>query len=422
MSSLGWCTLLINAIDRVEKRDKVFEKIANTLLMLYAVSIYIWSDDENMVIYSTLLCLASMVFMLLVVVPRRHIVISRPMAYLLLFDAYCIASILWAREPWRAQTMALRTLPLLTIFAIILYNYIDEIDGKDLLVRAIYVAGIGLAIYTIYMQGGLGGYLQLLNAGARVGDNVNNVNTIGLGTGIAVIIAFYYVIFRKKLYHLVPLALCGFVALGTGSNKALVITALGCFLVLLFYAYITNNIFTLLKIVAVFVVAGSAFIALLRLPMFETINDRFNGMINAYLGVGEINGSAKIRDYLVQVGMQQFVQTPLFGIGINNGATVALQAVGYDYYLHNNYVELLVDCGIVGTFFFYGAIASSLLKVISGLKEGGPVFALAAIILLAWLIIQYGYVCYYSKPSYLYIALAAAVAFPSAADCKKTTA
>ena len=403
-----------------EKRDRMFEKIANILLVLYAISIYIWSDDGGMVIYSTLLCFASMAFMLIVVLPRRHIVISRPMAYLLLFDAYCIASILWAREPWRAETIALRTLPLLTVFAIILYNYIVEIDGKKLLVDAIYIAGIVLGIYTIAMQGGIDGYLQLLNSGVRVGENVNNVNTIGLGTGISVIIAFYYVMFHKKVYHLAPLALCGFVALGTGSNKALIVMALGCFLVLLFYAYVTNNIFTLLKALGVFVIVAAAFVALFQLPMFETINTRFEGMINAYLGVGKIDNSARIRDYLVQAGLQQFAKTPLFGIGINNGATVALQAVGYDYYLHNNYVELLVDCGVIGTFFFYGAIASSLFKVVKELKKGGPVFALVAIILLAWLIIQYGYVCYYSKTSYLYIALAAAVAFPIASERKKT--
>ena len=394
----------------------MFEKIANILIVLYAISIYIWSDDESMVVYSTLLCFASMAFMLIVALPRRHIVISRPIAYLILFDVYCLASILWAREPARAETMALRTLPLLTVYALILYNYIVEINGEKLLVGAIYLAGIVLSIYTITMQGGIGGYLQLLNSGMRVGDNVNNVNVIGLGTGISVIIAFYYVMFHRKIYHLVSLALCGFVALGTGSNKALVIMALGCFLVLVFYAYVTNNIFTLLKALAALIAVSVAFIALLQLPMFETINTRFEGMVNAYLGVGKIDGSARIRDYLVQVGLRQFAKTPFFGIGINNGATVALQAVGHDYYLHNNYVELLVDCGVVGTFFFYGAILSSLLKVLKELKKGSPVFALVAIVLLAWLIIQYGYVCYYSKTSYLYIALAAAVAFPISSE------
>ena len=142
-------------------------------------------------------------------------------------------------------------------------------------------------------------------------------------------------------------------------------------------------------------------------------------MVNAYLGVGQVNHSAKIRNYLVQVGLQQFAQTPLFGIGINNGATVALQAVGKDYYLHNNYVELLVDCGVTGTFLFYGAIVSSLIGVIKNLKSGSPIYALVAIVIVAWLIIQYGYVCYYSKPAYLYIALAAVIAFPSPSKCKK---
>ena len=399
--------------------DKVFERIANILLVLYAASIYIWSDDEKMVLFSTLLCFATMAFMLLVILPRRHIYLCQSLIFLLLFDAYCIVSVLWAREPARAVVIAFRTLPILTLFAIVLYNYIDEVDGRDCLIDAIYIAGIILALYTIFMQGGLSGYFQLMSSGVRVGDNVNNVNTIGLGTGISVIIAFYYTVFHNRYYHLASLVLCGFVALGTGSNKALIIMVLGCLLCLLFYAYANDNVFTFLKALAFLFIAVVVFVSVIQLPMFKTINERFTGAVNAYLGKGEIDSSAQIRAALVQAGLRQFMKTPLFGIGINNGATVALEAVRKNYYLHNNYIELLVDCGVIGTLLFYSSFVSSLFVAVKNLKKGSSRYALVVIIIFAWMIIQYGYVCYYSKDTYLYIVLAASVAFPAPYTCKR---
>lgn len=396
------------------------EKLANVLLALYAISIYIWSDNENMVRYSTLLCLAAMAIMLLVFLPERYFVIARPFAYLLIFNAICIVSILWASSVSKASTMALRTLPLLTLFALILFNYLDHIrNGKKVLISCIYIAGIALAVYTIYMQGGLGGYLAQLNSGNRVGGNVNNVNTIGLGTSISAIIAMYYIIFKRRRYDALALILCGFVALGTGSNKALVVMVLGCFLLLLFYAYVNNNVSAFFKAAGLTAAAICAFILLLQLPMFETINTRFTGMISAYLGSGEADHSAQIRNELVKAGLAQFVQTPLLGIGINNGSVVAMASVGYDYYLHNNYVELLVDVGAVGTFFFYAAVLSSLYKLAKSLRYCGAEAVVVIVVMLAWLVIQWGFVCYYSKIAYLYIVLAALFAWPAGEIAKK---
>lgn len=398
---------------RIESRRLFFSRVANALLALYAASIYIWSDNEDMVLYSALLCLASMVCMLYVVVTRRDFYIPKAFFFLIAFNVLCVLSMLWAVRLDKAMAMAVRTLPLLTLFALVLYNYIDEIKDPRVLIGSIYIAGIVLALYTIYMQGGLGGYLNQLGLGERVGENVNNVNAIGLGTGISAIIAFYYVISKRRLAHLLALFLCGFVALGTGSNKALVVMALGCFLILLFDAISSGSVLSLVKLIIGITVIVAAFMLLLQLPMFETINQRFTGMINAYMGNGRIDGSARIRNVLVKAGLAQFVQAPVFGIGINNGSVVAMKAVGHDYYLHNNYVELLVDVGVVGTALFYALPLVALVVCLKKVKQGDAEAVLVVAIMLAWLIIQWGYVSYYGKPTYLYFALFAVVALPA---------
>lgn len=398
--------------DAVDSRRLFFSKAANALLVLYASSIYVWSDDEGMVVYSTLLCLASMGCMLYVVVTRRDFYVPKPFFFLIAFNMLCIVSMLWAVRFDRAMTMAVRTLPLLIVFALILYNYIDEIKDPRVLIDSIYIAGIVLALYTIYMQGGLGGYMGQLASGERVGGNVNNVNTIGLGTGISAIIAFYYTVTKKKPIHILALVLCGFVALGTGSNKALVVMALGCLLILVIDAVSSGSILSLVKLALGVTAIIAVFVLLLQLPMFETINQRFTGMLNAYAGNGTIDHSAYIRNLLVKAGLAQLAQTPALGIGINNGSVVAMKAVGHDYYLHNNYVELLVDVGVVGTLLFYALPLAALVTCLKRVKQGDVEAVLVVAIMLAWLVIQWGYVAYYAKPTYLYLALFAVVAFP----------
>ena len=357
--------------------------------------------------------MASMVVMLYVIMTIRPLYIPNALFPLILFNIVCVLSILWATEVDKAVTMATRTLPLLTIFALITYNYVDAIGDSAALIRAIYIAGIVLALYTITMQGGLSGYVEQLSSGERVGGNVNNVNTIGLSTGTSAIIAFYYIVSKRRPLHLVCLALCVFVALGTGSNKALVVLVLGCIFFLLCISISSGNVFSFVKLIIGAVVALLVFIALLQLPMFETISTRFQGLINSYMGSGQTDSSAMTRNALVEAGIAQVSKTPLLGIGINNGGVVAMQAVGHDYYLHNNYIELLVDVGIVGTTLFYALPAASLFVCLHKVRKGDSEAVLVTAILLTWLIVQWGYVAYYNKPTYLYLALFAAVAFPS---------
>ncbi len=390
---------------------RVFERLADVCLAAYILTIYIWSDGEDTVRYSTLLCLASMVFMLLALLPRYALIVTPPVACMFLFVGFCVASVLWARDPGRSLTMALRTLPLLAIFGFTLYNYAVWLRKVPLIFNLVYAAGVVLAVYTVFNEGGPGAYVRLLFDGVRAGTEVNNVNTIGLAAGVSALIAFGYVYRCRKWAHIVPFALCVFVALGTGSNKAVVLIVAGCVLILALAAYQNGTLWAFLKVV--FAVAALALVVwfLLQLPIFATISHRIEGTVNAFLGQGRVDGSASTRIELSVAGIEQFAKTPLLGIGINNGALVALDAVGHDYYLHNNYVELLVGVGVVGTALFYAMFLLPMRKMVRGMKKSGWMIAVVVAILLGWLFIQVGAVCYYSKITYVYFALAAAMAY-----------
>lgn len=383
------------------------------LLTVYITSVYVWSESAYTVGYSNALCIVVIVAMLAYIVLKRwDLRIIRPLVYVFVFDVFCVVSILWASDPSLSVKMAFKTLPLLSVFCFVLWNFIVASNRQESLIFSIYVSGLILAVYTVYMQGGLGGYLALLSGGARVGGNVANVNTIGMAAGFSSFIAFYYLIFKKKPIHLIGLATCVVVALGTGSNKALVVIFTGCFVLLVLHSVQQGTIFALVKMLLYCVIVGAVFVALLQLPMFETVNDRFAKLVATFTGSGETEESALRRMLMIHAGFEQFLKTPFIGIGINNGSIVALESAGINAYLHNNFIELLVDCGLIGTILFYLSSFSSLKRMIDHVRGGSSTDLLVVVILVSWLILQWGYVCYFEKTTYVYLALAAACAFP----------
>lgn len=398
------------------------EKIGNALLILYLISIYVWSGNATMHVYSNLLCLITIVVMLLVV-RVRNIYISLPLGTLILFAVFCVISILWAIDPSRSTTMALRTLPLLVVFSVVLYSYLASIsDGKRILLRGIYVSGICLAIYAIFTQGGPSTYLSMMGSGLRAGGEVANENTVGMGTGFSLIVAFYQVLFEKKPINIVPMLLCGLVALGTGSNKALIAMVLGCLFLLVFYAYQKKSVVSLFMSLALIVAILAGVLFLLQLPMFETINERFSSMVNTFLGISEDNASTSARMQMMEAGIAQFLERPILGIGIGNSGIITQRiSQGLDTYLHNNYVELLACVGIVGTALFYAAPVSCAARILRNLNVAPPEAVLDLVIILSWLVIQVGFVAYSDKTTYVYIVLAALYAYPIGSEQASTT-
>ena len=56
---------------------------------------------------------------------------------------------------------------------------------------------------------------------------------------------------------------------------------------------------------------------------------------------------------LIKLGINAFFDSPLLGIGIGNTRLVVLQNMGFDYYLHNNYLEILASVGVLGAIPYY---------------------------------------------------------------------
>ena len=107
---------------------------------------------------------------------------------------------------------------------------------------------------------------------------------------------------------------------------------------------------------------------------------------------------------MVQIGMNLFKQHPFLGVGMDNAKIYTEPAFGVaNYYLHNNYVELLADGGMVGLAVYYSIYAVILVKLWKNRDFTTGEFNIVFLILILRLILDYGMVSYESKNTYFYL-------------------
>jgi O-antigen ligase len=110
---------------------------------------------------------------------------------------------------------------------------------------------------------------------------------------------------------------------------------------------------------------------------------------------------------MISHGWDLFLKEPVLGYGLNNFSILFAKILG-EGYAHNNYIELLVDLGMIGTIAYYSFYAFIIGKLIgirndlTGLRN----FFLAFMLVL--LVFDIGNVTYQYPPVQIFIGLASA--------------
>ena len=319
------------------------------------------------------------------------------------FAVFCLFSSLWANNSEFAITKGLTILQILICMSV-LYNHYSRNFDINILLSTIEYAGYALAVYTVFFYG-IGFLKQSLTASIRLESEFANINSIGMACANSIIISVYYVMHEnKKIIFKLPFILISLIIVAaSGSRKSLVVLILGITCLYLFKYAGKNFLKTMLKFAVVIGMLLLAFSVILSMQMFDILNERMAGLIALITGTGAIDHSAWLRQQYIKIGLEQFLETPFVGIGVDNARLLLLQHFGYTTYLHNNYVELLASGGIVGTTLFY----SIYLYILRKLKSNWYNYRSEKIAILALILIKlamdFGAVSYYSKSTYFYI-------------------
>ncbi|MBC1804792.1 O-antigen ligase family protein [Listeria booriae] len=158
----------------------------------------------------------------------------------------------------------------------------------------------------------------------------------------------YFLTHREKWWNLLGGfigILCVMLTLSRGAIISLVIVLVLCLLV----GSVRSKLMMVLGAVGFFLLANLFFDQFMEVSLWELLLERFGT-------VSEDGGSGRFDIWTD--GLAYFMDKPLFGIGSFNFQAYHSFAAGKAIFMHNSFLEILVETGIVGMMFYVTAIVA----------------------------------------------------------------
>ena len=254
----------------------------------------------------------------------------------------------------------------------------------------------------------------LQNPGQRLGDyEFGNANNLAIVMMVTLCCIFWFLIYGKKKWLLPNIALAIaflYVVSLTGGRKYLILPFIFLFLILLFKYWRENKskliiyitLFTLLVLLGVW--------ALIEIPiLYSQVGYRFEGLLNFAKGdIYEADSSTLIRAFMIENGWRWFLWRPIQGYGLNNYGVLIADIMGSHVYAHNNFVELMVDLGLMGLIVYYTIYCFIIVKLINIKDDGTGIRNFFLAYMLCLFIFEVGAVTYQLYIIQIFIGLASA--------------
>ncbi len=239
-----------------------------------------------------------------------------------------------------------------------------------------------------------------LNASSeRLGQSTfGNANNLAMVMMISLFCTCWFIVYGNKKHIFVNIALAIlylYVTALTGGRKFFLMPFIFLMLLLIFKFWRDKKLSSVLLILIFLVIVLSSAWAVINIPvLFNSIGVRFEGLLNFINGDLAASDPSTLNRYILIVnGWKWFLEKPLLGYGLNNYSGLYSDLWGSSY-AHNNYIELMVDLGLVGVLVYYSFYIYTIVSLVkipsdtSGFRD----FFLALIIVLG--IFEIGAVTY----------------------------
>ncbi|WP_119066650.1 O-antigen ligase family protein [Aggregatilinea lenta] len=329
--------------------------VSSIMLAVYVFTIIAWSQvSEQSAQYSRLAGLAlTYVFLVEFLLARkRTIYLPTEVGPLVVFLLWCVASLFWANGPaW--SLMTIKTLAQLIVFWIISVN-VMVFYGSIIPAIVGLLAGLVWAIFNAVKSNNMS---LSQTTDTRIASLLSNANLYAVALGLGILASLY-------LYRFSPLLvrwfLIGFIILAvqqifffSGSRKGMIGVVLifgfywGIMLILNGRRHPGQIILFLLGIVV-------AYIAISWLIANSPFGDRLLGYRD--------EPSFLVRENLFDYSLEHWEQSPIIGHGAKQFTAIYERDFGIVTYSHSNYLEILVNNGVVGLLIFYSFYALIAIK------------------------------------------------------------
>ena len=328
------------------------------------------------------------IFMFCVIFIRRPIIDKKYIIWSCSFLLICLLSILWSRNQ-EQSIIEVRIIIEGIIIGVLLTSFIDSSDKIIYIYKCLIISGIILSIRLIIsVPPNMWGI-------KRLGSTFINANQAGILLSISTMCCMQLNKIKKKKINIVLIPIFIALIFLTGSRKAFLIVIIGIFTL---YLLNENNALKRFKASIIIIILGCILYKLImEIPIFyEVLGSRIETMMNFITKNGMVDGSIEERVGLINIAKQLFLEKPILGYGIGSYSKVS----GYGIYSHNNYFELLVGVGVIGTAIYYTAYIYLILTLVKMRMNGYKNIILIVMLMLT--ISEYALVNY-NDPIYQFI-------------------
>lgn len=351
------------------------------LISIVIVALFAFGDYSNYVYAIKIISIAGLLLSERIIHNGYHL------KWVVAFIVFSFVSVLWSQSSstsffyiiWTLQAMAL---------GLAIGNSIHEKKDIEYVLKNFFIAGLILAL-RVFMNTSLQELGQF-----RIGTNLGyNANELALKASIACISGIYFFLKQdkkwKKIILMLLIAVLVAIVLFTGSRKGSIMILIG---IVLYNTLRSKSPVKFMKNIAISIVLFIGFFILVTQVeiFYNVLGKRLLLLFNMFNADAYVGNSIANRMNMVSIGMELLKGSPLIGYGIGNFSIVS----GVGLYAHNNYVELLVDLGLIGTILYYSMYVYNVKKFVQFLNSDRGLLALLLTFTLIFAVLEYGLVTF----------------------------
>ena len=270
-------------------------------------------------------------------------------------------------------------------------------DTFNVLAKSFTIVSVPLLLFLIVFSGGW----EILTD-QRFGDSEIGLNPNEIALHLLISFFFTYNLSlsdkKWKLYAAIVSVVCSVFILLTGCKRALICMT---FLFVFIYRYYNRGktIKTSFFILTFFLVT---YYLVFSVPVFyDIIGSRFEMFLyDIGIEVGssqDYDSSTELRKQFVPIGLKMFGEKPLFGHGFAYFETHSgLNTIVNTFHTHNNYLEILINYGVLGFILYYRIFLKSIIGLLKIKNKSPLVKATLTFLVLQLVFIEPTTVSYYS--------------------------
>lgn len=328
------------------------------VIMTFSLIIETNPEFKQNIILRYSLILLNLILVLFHICIRKKTASIQYILWAMLMLVFARISELWSINP-QDTIQGCKNLLIVLLICCMVYVMVENEKDFQMYWQAILIGFLFNAFYVLSIVG-FDSIGQFRIGVDYEGLDAWNANSIGAFTSFgSVMLIFQFQNEKRKTYkvfYAIAALFMFFITLNTGSRKA-VISIFGIPILYMFLLDTGNK--RMRNVLIIFVAAIiSWFVIMSNENLYDLIGLRMVRMMEELAGHQTSENSMGLRMVMIADGLRFFSSHPFFGYGMASYTSLSV----FHTYAHNNYIELLVGIGLVGTVIYYYIYVSELFK------------------------------------------------------------